>query len=273
MSVSSGVPVFRGADGSMSADFLKFLGDFNSARARHGLEPVDDWFDFSVPEMFQKETEKEAWAYWRWRMLRTVVTPAEDYRQLMRIIEFFGPERCFVETSNCDMLHLSAGVAVDRLHEIHGSLGYLQCASQCCEALYPVDATFHQRLRDEPEWVPRCTACQQSCLRPNVLIFQDDKFVDANERRQRANKDVFNTAVEEGNLAVLEVGAGRVVPSIRSMAEWHAEVGRALIRINPSQVECSEMGTDCSSLILGDKYFPIAARGSEALAAILASLS
>lgn len=97
MSVSSGVPVFRGADGSMSADFLKFLGDFNSARARHGLEPVDDWFDFSVPEMFQKETEKEAWAYWRWRMLRTVVTPAEDYRQLMRIIEFFGPERCFVE--------------------------------------------------------------------------------------------------------------------------------------------------------------------------------
>ena len=64
-----------------------------------------------------------------------------------------------------------------------------------------------------------------------------------------------------------------MVPSIRSMAEWHAEVGRALIRINPSQVECNEMETDCSSLILGDKYFPIAARGSEALAAILASLS
>jgi hypothetical protein len=57
------------------------------------------------------------------------------------------------------------------------------------------------------------------------------------------------------------------------MAEWHAEVGRALIRINPSQVECNEMETDCSSLILGDKYFPIAARGSEALEAILASLS
>eukprot|EP01043_Picozoa_sp_COSAG02_P031109 COSAG02_NODE_2015_length_10106_cov_9.031578_4_plen_258_part_00 len=97
MSVSSGVPVFRGADGSMSADFLRFLGDFNSARARHGLESVDDWFEFSVPEMFQRETEKEAWAYWRWRILRALVTPAEDYRQLMQIIEFFGPERCFVE--------------------------------------------------------------------------------------------------------------------------------------------------------------------------------
>ena len=97
MSVSSGVPVFRGADGSMSADFLRFLGDFNSARTRHGLDPVDDWFDFSVPEMFREETEKEAWAYWRWRTLRTLVTPAEDYGQLMRIVEFFGPGRCFIE--------------------------------------------------------------------------------------------------------------------------------------------------------------------------------
>ena len=97
MSVSSGVPVFRGSDGSMSADFLRFLSDFNAARTRHGLELADDWFDFSVPEMFQKATEKEAWAYWRWRTLRALVTPAADYRQLMQIIEFFGRERCFVE--------------------------------------------------------------------------------------------------------------------------------------------------------------------------------
>jgi len=61
-----------------------------------------------------------------------------------------------------------------------------------------------------------------------------------------------------------------VVPSIRSMAEWHAEEGRALIRINPSEVECSEMETGTSSLSVGDKYFPIRAKGSEALDAILA---
>jgi len=193
----------------MSADFLRFLSDFNAARTRHGLEPADDWFDFSVPEMFQKATEKEAWAYWRWRTLRALVTPAADYRQLMQIIEFFGRERCFVETSNCDMLHSSAGVADDRLHEIHGSLGYLQCAGQCCDALYPADEAFRQRLRDEPEWVPRCHACDQNCLRPNVMIFQDDKFVDARIRQQRANKDAFNTNVAGNNLAVLEIGAAR----------------------------------------------------------------
>jgi hypothetical protein len=30
--------------------------------------------------MFKKPTEKEAWHYWRWRMLRALVEPAEDYR-------------------------------------------------------------------------------------------------------------------------------------------------------------------------------------------------
>ena len=49
----------------MSPDFLRFLGDYNAARQLHGMEPADDWFSFSVPQMFAKETEKEAWAYWR----------------------------------------------------------------------------------------------------------------------------------------------------------------------------------------------------------------
>ena len=84
MSVQSGVPVFRNSDGSMSKDFLRFLAGYNKARAgmleirrpqwlsvlRHllrlfaspiaaGQPTVDDWFGFSVPEMFDKSTAKE----------------------------------------------------------------------------------------------------------------------------------------------------------------------------------------------------------------------
>jgi hypothetical protein len=49
MSVSSGVPVFRNADGTMSSDFTEHLQSFNDARQRHGLRRAKDWFDFSVP--------------------------------------------------------------------------------------------------------------------------------------------------------------------------------------------------------------------------------
>ena len=30
----------------MSAEFLRFLGDYNAARRRHELPEAEDWFDF-----------------------------------------------------------------------------------------------------------------------------------------------------------------------------------------------------------------------------------
>ena len=39
----------------------------------------------------------------------------------MRLVGYFGPEKCFIETSNCDMLHVAAGMPESRLFEIHGA--------------------------------------------------------------------------------------------------------------------------------------------------------
>ena len=75
------------------------------------------------------------------------------------------------------------------------------------------------------------------------------------------------------NLLVLEIGAGVVVPSIRYSAESAADKGCALVRINPSAAECAETETGAEGLAQdGGKYFPIVARGSEAIAAIMAQL-
>ena len=71
---------------------------------------------------------------------------------------------------------------------------------------------------------------------------------------------------------------GLVIPSIRSAAEWHAEQGQVLVRINPSKKACEEMETDVKLDGLaaagggGGRYFPVVARGSEALQTILAKL-
>ena len=68
-----------------------------------------------------------------------------------------------------------------------------------------------------------------------------------------------------------------MIPSIRSAAEWHAEQGQVLVRINPSKKACEEMETDVKLDGLaaaggGGRYFPVVARGSEALQTILAKL-
>ena len=269
MSVSSGVPVFRNKDGTMSAEFSAFLQAYNEARKRHGLSRADDWFSFSVPEMFRKETEQEAWDYWRWRMLRTLVQPAEDYKLLGRIIEYFGRERVFVVTSNCDGLHQAAGVPAKQIKEIHGSLAMVQCSGPCGDKLWPADEAFLNRLRDEPKWVPRCPECEKYCLRPNVMIFDDHTLVHIRLSDQDRHYRRFRDEMS-GKWLVLEIGAGVVVPSIRSYAETLAadSVG-GLIRINPNQEECEEMQTNND---LEMKYFPVTSTSTAALQGIVKEL-
>lgn len=260
MSVSSGVPVFRHSDGSMSPDFLRFLNDYNKARTKHGLPEADDWFDFSVPQMFEKETEIEAWRYWRWRILRALVEPADDYQMLRRIGEYFGSNKVFVVTSNCDQLHLRSGTNPAFLKEIHGSLGTIQCSHACCRDLFPVDDEFLDKLRnvDDPDWVPRCPKCKVNCLRPNVMIFGDDCLVYTKLREQDENYYKFVNK-SGSNFVALEIGAGNVVSSIRYEAERKGQQGKGMIRINPSTEECA----DCT--LEGSKYIPIPAASNTAL--------
>jgi NAD-dependent SIR2 family protein deacetylase len=270
----------------MSPDFLSFLGDYNTCRKQHGLPEADDWFSFSVPEMFRRETEREAWKYWRWRMLRALVEPASDYVALMKLIDYFGRENVFVQTSNCDMLHERAGMSADAVYEIHGSLGRLQCADECCDTLYPADTAFLERLEANPNLVPRCPHCA-SCLRPNVMIFGDDKLVYSEIGRQKDNFSAFKEKFD-GNWLVIEVGAGVVVPSIRFEAEDLAARadganGGGLIRVNPSAAECETMQTrfnpcpdqttcQCTSCKLLRQYYPIVARSTAALEGLVNEL-
>lgn len=270
MSVSSGVPVFRNSDGSMSPDFLAFLGGYNKARKEHGLPEADDWFDFSVPEMFDAPTEIQAWHYWRWRILRARVEAAEDYTMLNRISQYFGSDKVFVVTSNCDMLHVKAGANPDQIKEIHGSLGTLQCSGPCCDKLYPVDEGFLTNLSDEknPNWVPRCPECKKHCLRPNVMIFGDSALVYDKLEEQATSYQKFQKKFGQ-NFVALEVGAGTVVPSIRYEAERKGNQGKGLIRINPSKEECQWEACDMDE---ASKYYPLAAKSHEALEGLCEAL-
>ena len=155
-----------------------------------------------------------------------------------------------MQTSNCDQLHATAAgwssftsdeKTVPPLLEIHGSLGWLQCASPelCTDELTPVTDIFLQNLERDDWQVPRCPKCPW-CLRPNVRIFGD--VVTYSHRRHETQsqglqrwKGRFVAGGEEGrvvdgedgpgassdetrtklNIVVLEIGAGVVVPSIR----------------------------------------------------------
>jgi len=285
MSVASGVPVFRNSNGSMSPEFLAFLKGYNEARRRHNLAEADDWFDFSVPDMFDPPTAVQAWHYWRWRILRARVEPAQDYQWLQALCDYFNTaklqqdadtknkidnnsinlpknRKVFVVTSNCDNLHARSGTDPDAIKEIHGSLGLLQCSEPCCRDLYPVDDGMLQNLKDnsKPNWIPMCPKCQTRCLRPNVMIFDDWALVHDKLQEQQQAYQAFLRHHCGNNFVILEIGAGTVVPSIRWEAETKGEQGHGLIRINPSPEECAD-----SSLAGTPKYVPLVATSSDGL--------
>lgn len=88
------------------------------------MKVVGSWDDFSTPDMFRKETIKAAWSYWNWRILRADVEPGNDYKILAKLIDAFGRDNSFVQTSNIDQLHVKQGHEFI-LEELHGSLARL----------------------------------------------------------------------------------------------------------------------------------------------------
>ena len=83
------------------------------------------------------------------------------------------PSSFFVYTSNVDGLFGKSGFCESEVAEIHGNANRLQCRGGAdCE-----DSGVWE-LNDEScsEDLPRCGRCGRIC-RPNVLMFDDDKWV------------------------------------------------------------------------------------------------
>jgi hypothetical protein len=105
---------------------------------------------------------------------------------------------------------------------------------------------------------------------------RESRFVDPTEMRvmvlTTSHPSTTPLAASGGHArpsAVLEIGAGVVVPSIRMAAEDLAARGCGLVRVNPSVDECKQMalGRD-----IGPLYFPLAHRSTAALRGLCSAL-
>jgi len=70
-----------------------------------------------------------------------------------------------VITQNVDTLHRKAGTG--ELVEVHGSIATCSCSA--CGRAAPL-ADVRERVRAEPDGVPRCTGCA-AAMRPDVVLF------------------------------------------------------------------------------------------------------
>jgi len=220
MGVDSGLPDFRGDTG-----FWKAYPPFRGRR----------FDEISNPRWFRADPE-QAWGFFghRLNLYRTTVPHAG-----FGIVRLWAEEKpCgyFVFTSNVDGHFQVAGFPEDRVVECHGSIRFLQCSAACSSEIWPADelavAVDEETIRATSP-LARCVRCA-AVARPNVLMFGDSQWVERRCAEQEQRYATWLRKITGRRLAVLEIGAGLAVPTVR----WECErAGGTLIRVNPRDSE------------------------------------
>ena len=225
MGVDSGLPDFRGVEGFWNAyPKAKELGLSFEEMANH------EWFE-SDPQL--------AWAFYGHRLhLYRDTVPHEGFHKLLDLsnTKKYGS---FVFTSNVDGQFQKAGFTEEQMMECHGSIHELQCMDNCQGMLWSSDDTFieiEEGFRAK-EPLPTCPFCGEMA-RPNILMFGDYgwEYARTDGQRDRLVKWMDRLEAEDAKLAIVEIGAGTAVPTVRNTSEQIAKrFGVLVIRINPRE--------------------------------------
>jgi NAD-dependent SIR2 family protein deacetylase len=231
MGVDSGLPDFRGAQGFWRA--YPLMGKL-------GLS----FEEMANPRWFETDPHL-AWAFYGHRLnLYRRALPHEGFARLLEIGSS-KPGSYFVFTSNVDGHFQKAGFEDDRVVECHGSIHHLQCIRLCSENIWeaepgPIQIDEAQFRAFDP--LPKCRNCS-ALARPNVLMFGDGSWLDHRTQAQELRLEAWFEDVSAARLAIIELGAGSGIPTVRHFAELAAaKTCGTLIRINPMEYSVPEGG-------------------------------
>ncbi|KXU87148.1 Sir2 family transcriptional regulator [Caballeronia megalochromosomata] len=227
---ADGILITAGAGMGVDSGLPDFRGNHGFWREYPALEHLGFSFrEMANPERFEEAPEL-AWGFYGHRLqLYRDTVPHEGF-QILRAWAGRMSRGAFVFTSNVDGQFQKAGFAENRVHEVHGTIHQLQCISACQQLTWPADG-FNpvvnretSRLDNAP---PRCPHCGR-LARPNILMFWDATWVEQRADLQEARLRAWLASVPRP--VVVELGAGKALPTVRRFSERHAR--HRLIRIN-----------------------------------------
>ena len=220
MGVDSGLPDFRGPEG-----FWRAYPALRGYRFEEMANP--DWFS---------RDPARAWGFYGHRLnLYRQTVPHEGFA----ILKAWSQTRTTaIFTSNVDGQFQKAGFAEEQICECHGSIHWLQ-------ELHPgytgtiwsaedVTVTVDEGTIRAADPLPRHPT-SGALLRPNILMFGDPHWLHQRTEAQQDRLDAWAAALAGRRLAIIEIGAGTAIPSVRSFCERMRKRSGTLIRINPRE--------------------------------------
>lgn len=204
----AGLSAAAGLDYS-GAEFRKEFADYIE---RYGFR---DLYSSSFHEF---PTEAERWARWARHIdyIRFRPEAMPLYRELAELVK--GRDY-FVITTNVDAQFRKAGFDKERIFEVQGDYGLMQCAHGCHDRLYSDRDAVQEILKHshdltvDERYVPRCPVCGGDM---DVHVRKNGYFVEDEAWREAASRyEAFMERHAYGEpVVLLELGIGYNTPTI-----------------------------------------------------------
>lgn len=173
--------------------------------------------DLYSSSFYPFETEEEKWAYWAKHIMlnRFEIGATKLYEDLG---DLFHNKKYFVLSTNVESQFKKAGFPSDKVFQIQGDYGYLQCEKACHDKLYDNEALLKEMIEKISDCkipsnlVPRCPVCGGNMdinLRKNGYFVQDERWYELDNRYKE-----FLQETMEKKIVYIEFGVGFNTPGI-----------------------------------------------------------
>ena len=216
--ISQAEAVVIGAGAGLSAaaglDYSgsEFRKEFSDYIRKYGFS------DLYTSSFHDFPTEEERWARWARHIdfIRFRPGAMPLYKELYDLVK---GKNYFVITTNVDSQFRKAGFDSDKIFEVQGDYGLMQCAVGCHPQLYSDKSTVETILKHshdltvDTEYVPVCPVCGGNMdvhVRKNQYFVQDEAWHAAAERYE----EFMSRYADNGRIVMLELGIGFNTPAI-----------------------------------------------------------
>lgn len=174
--------------------------------------------DLYTSSFHEFPTEEERWARWA-RHIDYIRFRPEAMPLYKELYDLVKDKNYFVITTNVDAQFRKAGFKSDKLFEVQGDYGLMQCAVGCHPQLYSDRETVKEIIQHshdltvDSEYVPVCPVCGGNMdvhVRKNQYFVQDKAWDEAAERYE----EFMTRYADNGDVVLLELGIGFNTPAI-----------------------------------------------------------
>ncbi len=174
--------------------------------------------DLYTSSFHEFPTEEERWARWA-RHIDYIRFRPEAMPLYKELYDLVKDKNYFVITTNVDAQFRKAGFKSDKIFEVQGDYGLMQCAVGCHPQLYSDRETVKEIIQHshdltvDSEYVPVCPVCGGNMdvhVRKNQYFVQDKAWDEAAERYE----EFMTRYADNGDVVLLELGIGFNTPAI-----------------------------------------------------------